>query len=56
MIKHNMPKMYFLPSSILKWLHKNSPILIYIYFLMHDDMTAVTMQSNKIPSNEVKDK
>ena len=28
---------------------------IYI-FLMHDDMTAVTMQYNKIPSNEVKDK
>ena len=28
-IKHDMPKMllFFLPSSILKWLHKNLPIL-----------------------------
>ena len=33
-------------SSILKWWHKNIPIL---------DMTAVKVQSNKIVSNEVKD-
>ena len=45
--------MYFLPSSILTWLHKNSPIFI---FLMHADTTAVTMQSNKIVWNEGKDK
>ena len=28
-IKHNMPKMSLLPYSILKWLHKNSQILIF---------------------------
>ena len=29
-IKHNMPKMlpFYLPSLVLKWLQKNSPILI----------------------------
>ena len=27
-IKHNMPKMLHIPSSILKWLHKNSSVLI----------------------------
>ena len=33
-IKHNTPKMlrYLLPSSILKWLHKNSTILISFFF------------------------
>ena len=52
-IKHNMPKCYFiLPSSMLKWLHKNSPVLIST-FKMHTDMTAVTIQSNRIVSNEV---
>ena len=43
----------FLPSSILKWLHKSSPILIF--FLMQADMITVTIQSNKIVLNEVKD-
>ena len=46
--------LHFLPSSILNWLHNNSPILIK-FFLMHTDMTANTIQSNKIVSNEVKD-
>ena len=52
-----MPKMLlFLQSSILKWLHKNSPILIsFFFFLTQADMTAVTIQSNKIVSNEVED-
>ena len=45
---------YFLRSSILKWVHKNSPILIR-FFLMHADMTAVPIQSNDIVLNEVKD-
>ena len=32
-IEHNMPKMllFFLPSSVLKWLQKNSPILVSIF-------------------------
>ena len=31
-IKHNIPKMFcFLPSSIWKWLYKNSPILISFF-------------------------
>ena len=47
--------MYLIPSSILKWLHKNSPVLIKFLFLMHTDRTAVTIQSNKIVSNEVQD-
>ena len=53
-----MPKMLlFLQSSILKWLHKNSPIFIsfFFFFLTQADMTAVTIQSNKIVSNEVED-
>ena len=49
-----MPKVaYFLPPSILKRLQKNSLILIS-FFKMRADMTAVTIQSNKIVSNEVK--
>ena len=45
-IKHNMPNMLlFLPSSLLKWLHNNSPI---DFFLIHADMTVVTTQFNKI--------
>ena len=54
-IKNNIPKIiaYFLPSLILKRLHKNSPILIH--FLMHADTTAVTIQSNGIVSNDGKD-
>ena len=36
------------------WLHKNSPILISS-FLMQADMTAITIQSNEIVLNEVKD-
>ena len=46
-IKHTKNVVYFLPSSILKWLHKNSPIYIS-FFKMHADKTAVTTQSNKI--------
>ena len=52
-IRHTILKMYFfLPSSVLKWLHENSPVLIF--FLMQADMTAVTMQSRKNASNEVR--
>ena len=39
-------------ASILKWLHKNSPALI---FLMYTDMTTVKIQFNKIVLNEVED-
>ena len=50
-----MPKMLLFSSIfILKWLHTNSPVLIS-FFKMHADMTAVTIQSDKIVSNEVKD-
>ena len=45
---------YFPPSSILKWQHENSPILIGFLKKMHTDMSAVTIQSNKIVLNEVK--
>ena len=51
-----MPKMlpFFLPHSVLKWLHKNSPVLISLFF-MHTDMTVVTTRSKKkIISHEVK--
>ena len=55
-IKHNVLKMLlFLPWSVLKWLHRNSPILVSFFLKMHADMTAVTIQSNKLISNEVKD-
>ena len=42
-------------SSIfsIQMAHKNLPILIFLK--MHTDMTSVTIQSNKIVSNEVKD-
>ena len=55
-IKHDMLKMllFSLLFSILKWLLKNSPILIF-FLKMHVDMIAATKQSNKIVSNEVKD-
>ena len=46
--------MYFLPSSILKWLHKNSPIFD-VFFEIQADMTVVTIQRNKIVLKEVKD-
>ena len=54
-IKHNMPKMllFFLPSSILKWLHKNWPILLSL-FLNARWYGSCHIQSNKIVSNEVK--
>ena len=43
-IKHNMLKMLiFFSSSVLKWLYKNSTI--FLFFKMHSDMTAVTIQS-----------
>ena len=40
----------------LQYLHKNSPILVRFFVLMHADSTAVKIQSNKIVSNEVKRK
>ena len=51
-----MPKMLqiFFHLKHEKWLHKNSPILIS-FFLMDAKMTAVTIESNKIVLNEVKD-
>ena len=45
----------FFPSSILKWLHKNSPILMGFFFLHDAGMTAATVQCNKIVLNEIKD-
>ena len=33
----------------------DSPILMFFLKKMHNDMTAVTIQSNKIVLNEVKD-
>ena len=43
--KHNYAKSvaFFLPSSILKWLHKNSPILIS-FFKMHVDISLFQMK------------
>ena len=29
-IKYNVENVYFLPSSVLKWLHKNWPILMFV--------------------------
>ena len=51
-IKDDMQKMLLFSTLILIWLHKNSIVFI---FLMHTDMTAVTKQSYKIISNEIKD-
>ena len=49
-----MPKMLLFPSIFyIKMATQKSPILIS--FLNCTDMTAVTIQSNKIVSNEVKD-
>ena len=45
---------FFLPPSILKWLHKNSPILISL-FLNARWYDSCHIQSNKIVSSEVKD-
>ena len=36
-------------------MHKNLPILVRFFFLMHADMTGVTMQFDKIASNGGKD-
>ena len=53
-IKHSMPKCcFFIPSSILKWLCKNS--ILIKKNLMYADMTAVTRQSNKIALNYIKE-
>ena len=55
-IKHDMPKIlpFFLPSSTLRWLHKNSPIFISL-FLNACWYDSCHIQSNKTVSNEVKD-
>ena len=55
-IKHNIPKnvAYFLLSSILKAATQKFTNFDK-FFLMHDDMTAVTIQYNKTVSNKVKD-
>ena len=50
-IKHNMPKMLlFFISNIEMATWK---FISFDFFLMHIDMTAVTIQSNKIVSNEI---
>ena len=41
------------PSSILKCLRKNSPILVS-FFKMHINRTTVTLQFNEVVSNAVK--
>ena len=53
--KHNMPKM-FLFSFVFNIKMATQKFTSLIHFLkMHTDMSAVTMQSNKIVSNEIKD-
>ena len=53
-IKHNIPKcFFFLPCSVLKWLHKNS--LILISFFKCTLIWHLSRSSNKIVLNEVKD-
>ena len=49
-----MPKM-LLFSCIFNIKIATQKFTNFDFFLMHADMTAVTMQSNKIVSNEVKD-
>ena len=44
---------HFLLYSILKWFHKN--FTNFDFLKIHTDTTAVTIQSNKIVSNEFKD-
>ena len=53
-IKHNMPKM-LLFSSIFNIKISTQKCTNFDDFLMHTNMTAVTIQCNKIISNEVKD-
>ena len=51
-----MLKCYFFPAPFnIKMATQNSPILISFLKKMHADMTVVTIQSNKIVLNEVKD-
>ena len=45
----------FFHLPILKWLHKNASILLSFFLKMHTAMTTVTIQSNKLFLNEVKD-
>ena len=53
-IKYNMPRMLLFPSIFyIKMATQKSPILMF--FKKCTDMTAVTIQSNKIVSKEVKD-
>ena len=55
-IKHNLPKM-LLFSSLLNIKMTTEKIINFdTFFKMHTDMTAVMIKSNKIVSNEVKDK
>ena len=54
-LKHNMLKILcFIPSLILKWLHKNSPVLTSFFFNVHW-CDSCHVQSTKIVLNEVKD-
>ena len=55
-IKHNLPKM-LLFSSLLNIKMTTQKVTNFdTFFKMHTHMTAVMIQSNKIVSNEVKDK
>ena len=57
-IKHDMLNMLLFSSifNIKMATQKFTSFDKFFFFLMHADMTAVTIQSNKIVSNEVKDK
>ena len=50
-IKHNMPQMFFLPSSILKWLHKMLPVLMCFWCIL---IPVFTIQSNKLFQKKLK--
>ena len=53
-IKHNMPKCCFFPS-IFSIKVDTQNFTNFDFFLMHADMTLVTIQSNNIVSNSVQD-
>ena len=51
-----MPKMLFFPLIInIKMATEKFTNFDKFFFQMHTDMTAVTIESNKIVSNKVKD-
>ena len=44
-IKHSMPKMLSIPSSILKSLHKNSPVLMFLNASWYDSCHKTVYQN-----------